>query len=50
MKLNYKPFTVCSITGCYNLTRTSPLCKLHAYKLKKYGDPEYKKPAKKKLK
>jgi hypothetical protein len=46
MKLNYKKFTVCSIIGCYLLTRTGELCKLHSYKLNRYGDAEYVKPKK----
>jgi hypothetical protein len=39
MKLSYKPFHVCTILGCYNITRTHELCKYHQYKLVKYGDP-----------
>jgi hypothetical protein len=46
MKLNYRPFTVCSVTGCHLLTRSLPYCKFHAYKDKRYGDPLYVKPRK----
>jgi hypothetical protein len=50
MKLNYRPFRVCSILGCYSLTRTHELCKYHQYKLDKYGDPLYVKAKKDKIK
>ncbi len=50
MKLSYRPFQVCTVTGCYVLTRTHALCKYHQYKQEKYGDPLYVRPKKKKVK